>query len=94
MSVIHILKAMGPRNTLVIRYCCHWLKYNRQEFYLRSGLKLDLDLTPSPDVVSPALIPVGQSGIQSESCKPIPSSLPHLLKSLYPKHSSEKKEKL
>ena len=47
MSVIHILKAMGPRNTLVIRYCCHGLKYNRQEFYLRSGLKLDLDLTPA-----------------------------------------------
>ena len=47
MSVIYILKAMGPRNTLVIRYCCHGLKYNRQEFFLRSGLKLDLDLTPS-----------------------------------------------
>ena len=38
---------MGPRNTLVIRYCCHGLKYNRQEFFLRSGLKPDLDLTPS-----------------------------------------------
>ena len=48
MSVIYILKAMGPRNTLVIRYCCHGLKYNRQEFFLRSELKPDLDLTPSP----------------------------------------------
>ena len=26
ISVIHILKAMGPRNTLVIRYKCHGLK--------------------------------------------------------------------
>ena len=46
-SVIHILKAMGLRNTLVIQHLCHGLKYRLQEFFLRSGLKLDLDLTPS-----------------------------------------------
>ena len=44
---------MGPWNTLVIRYCCHGLKYNRQEFFLRSGLKLDLDLTPSHSLTFP-----------------------------------------
>ena len=47
MSVIHFLKAMGPRNTLVIRYWCDGLKKSRQEFCPRSGLKLDPDLTPS-----------------------------------------------
>ena len=47
ISVIHILKAMGLRNTLVIQHLCHGLKYRLQEFFLRSGLKLDLDLTPS-----------------------------------------------
>ena len=35
------------RNTLVIQHLCYGLKYRLQEFYLRSGLKLDLDLTPS-----------------------------------------------
>ena len=38
---------MGLRNTLVIQHLCHGLKYRLQEFFLRSGLKLDLDLTPS-----------------------------------------------
>ena len=47
ISVIHILKAMGLRNSLVIRYWCHGLKYRRYEFCLQSGLKLDLNLTPS-----------------------------------------------
>ena len=47
ISVIHILKAMGLRNTLVIQHLCHGLKYRLQEFFLRSELKLDLDLTPS-----------------------------------------------
>ena len=47
ISVIHILKAMGLRNTLVIQHLCHGLKYRLKEFFLRSGLKLDLDLTPS-----------------------------------------------
>ena len=43
---------MGPRNTLVIRYWCHGLKGSYQEFYLRSALKLDPDLTPSPMDIS------------------------------------------
>ena len=51
ISVIHILKAMGLRNTLVIQHLCHGLKYRLQEFFLRSGLKLDLNLTPSHTIL-------------------------------------------
>ena len=47
ISIIHILKAMEPRNTLAIRYQCRGLKWRLQEFYLHSGLKMDLDVTPS-----------------------------------------------
>ena len=87
MCVIYILKAMGPRNTLVIRYCCHGLKYNRQEFFLRSGLKPDLDLTPSHMKTHS-----GEKPHKCEQC-PFATSRPDVLRAHRTRHSGERPRK-